>query len=127
MTPKLTAEQRAALIERGSPLAIEDEETHRVYFLVDPAMLESMREESDMAAIRQGIADAEAGRTMSLDDAMHRVEASLKARFSASNTAFVLPKRRSVKSKKQPRGGLNGDHSSRRFAGLASSASISKL
>jgi predicted transcriptional regulator len=82
MTPKLTAEQRAALIERGPPLAIEDEETHRVYFLVDPAMFESMREESDMAAIRQGIADAEAGRTMSLEDAMHRVEASLKARFS---------------------------------------------
>jgi predicted transcriptional regulator len=82
MTLKLTAEQRAALIERGSPVAVEDEQTRRVYFIVDPAMLDSLWEAADMAALRTGIADAEAGRTTPLDEAMQRVEANLKARFS---------------------------------------------
>jgi len=82
MTPKLTAEQRAALLERGSPIAIEDEQTRRVYFLVDPAMLDSLWEAADMVALREGIADAEAGRTTPLDAAMHRIEFNLKARFS---------------------------------------------
>ncbi len=64
MTPKLSAEQRAAILERGSPIAVEDVVTRRVYFLVDSAMLDSLWEAADMAALREGIADAEAGRTM---------------------------------------------------------------
>jgi predicted transcriptional regulator len=82
MTPKLTAEQREALIERGAPVAVEDEENHRVYFLVDPAMFNSLRSEAEMAALLAGIADAEAGRSVPLDEAVERIEARLKARFS---------------------------------------------
>ncbi len=62
-------------------MAVEDEETRRVYFLVDPAMLESLCEQTDMAAILQGVADAEAGRVRPLDDAMRDIEARLRARF----------------------------------------------
>lgn len=83
MTPKLTAEQRAALDERGAPVAVEDAETHRVYFLVDPAMLDSLQEEADLAALRRGAADAEAGRTAPLDEVVRRIEADLRARFPA--------------------------------------------
>lgn len=80
MTPKLTDEQRAALLERGAPIAVEDSETHRMYFLVDPSMLDALQEEADLAAVRRGIADAEAGRTMPLDEAMRRIEENLRAR-----------------------------------------------
>ena len=82
MTPKLTAEQRAALIERGAPVAVEDAETHRTYFLVDSAMLDVLQSEADLAAVRQGVADAESGRTLALDEAMRQIESSLRARFS---------------------------------------------
>ena len=45
-------------------------------------MLNSLQEEADMAALRQGVADAEAGRMLPLDEAMQKIEANLKARFS---------------------------------------------
>jgi predicted transcriptional regulator len=83
MTPKLTAEQREALIERGAPVAVQDEENHRVYFLVDPVMFDALRNEADIAALLAGIADADAGRTAPLDEATQRIEARLRARFSA--------------------------------------------
>ena len=82
MTPKLTAEQREALVERGGPVAVQDEQTDRIYFLVDSTMLDSLQAQADMAALRQGIADANAGRMLPLDDAFQRIEANLRARFS---------------------------------------------
>jgi hypothetical protein len=81
MTPKLTSEQRDALNQQGSPLVIEDDETRRFYFLVDPAMLESLREQSDIAAILQGISDADSGKVQPLDDAIRQIEIRLRARF----------------------------------------------
>ena len=71
------------LIERGAPIAVEDEESHRVYFLVDPTMFDSLRSEADMTALLAGIADADAGRTAPLDEATQRIEARLKARFAS--------------------------------------------
>jgi hypothetical protein len=35
MTPKLTPEQREALDRSGGPVLVEDDETHRLSFLVD--------------------------------------------------------------------------------------------
>jgi len=81
MTPKLTVEQKAALDERGSPVAVEDAETHQVYFLVDSAMLDALRDDADLAAIRRGATDADAGRLVPLDEAMRKIEANLRARF----------------------------------------------
>ena len=80
MTAKLTPEQREALSRQGSPLVIEDEQTQRIYFLIDPAMLESLREQADMAAILQGVADAESGRIQPLDEAFKQIEDGLRAR-----------------------------------------------
>ena len=73
----------AALSKRGSPVAVEDDETHRVYLLVDSAMFDSLQEQADMAALLNGIADADAGRTLPLDEAIQRIKANLRARFSA--------------------------------------------
>ena len=50
MLPKLTAEQREALRERDGPVAVEDEQTHQVYFIVDKSTLEGIRKEQDIAA-----------------------------------------------------------------------------
>ncbi|MBS0264130.1 MAG: hypothetical protein JSS02_19495 [Planctomycetes bacterium] len=81
MIPKLTAEQRDALNHQGCPIVIEDEQTRRVYFLVDPAMLNSLSEQADMAAVLQGVSDAESGRVQPLDEAIHDIESRLRARF----------------------------------------------
>jgi len=83
MAPKLSDEQRAVLVERGTPIAVEDDQNHRVYLLIDPVMFDSLQQQADMAALRQGIADAESGRTLPLDEAMQQIEANLRARFSA--------------------------------------------
>ncbi|MBL9084984.1 MAG: hypothetical protein JNK76_24485 [Planctomycetales bacterium] len=77
MTPKLTPEQRYALDHSDGPVPVEDEKTNRVYFLVDESRFASMQQQEDLAAIREGIADAAAGRVSSLDDAMARVRESI--------------------------------------------------
>lgn len=82
MIPKLTPEQREALHLHGSPIAVEDQETQRVYFLVDSTMLESIREQGDVAAILAGIDDAESGRVEPLDRAIQKIEEQLRTRFA---------------------------------------------
>jgi len=77
MTPKLTPEQSAALRQSDGPMPIEDEQTSRLYFLVDAAAWESFRRQQDLAAIREGIADMEAGRVAPLDEVMARIRTSL--------------------------------------------------
>lgn len=83
MTPKLTNEQRDALQRLGSPVATEAEKTRRVYFLVDSAMLESLRGQADMAAILQGLADAETGILHPLDESIQGIERRLRDRFGS--------------------------------------------
>jgi predicted transcriptional regulator len=79
MTPKLTVEQRDALKQQGSPLPVEDEQTHQVYFLVDKVTLES----ADRDAIRRGIADMEAGRVLTLEELDARIQRRIRAAKSA--------------------------------------------
>jgi predicted transcriptional regulator len=78
MSPKLTPEQREALDHSNGPVRVEDEQTHRVYYLVDEPTLNSLRQQEDLAAIREGIADMEAGRVAPLDEVMSRIRASLR-------------------------------------------------
>jgi hypothetical protein len=73
MTPKITPEQREALDRSDGPVPVEDEQTHRVYFLVDPLTLDTLRQQEDLAAIRDGIADAEAGRVITLEELDTRI------------------------------------------------------
>jgi len=75
MTPKLTAEQRAALRASPGPILVEDEETHATYYLVESKVVEALQRERDLAAVREGLADVRAGRTISLDQLDARVRA----------------------------------------------------
>ena len=77
MTPKLTAEQCEALDRADGPVPVEDDRTHRLYFLVDAETLRSIERQHDIAAIRSGIADMEAGRVLSLDE----LDARIRPRF----------------------------------------------
>lgn len=77
MTPKLTPEQREALDRSNGPVAVEDEQTHRVYFLIDESTFATLRQKEDLAAIREGIADMEAGRVVTLEQLDARIRARL--------------------------------------------------
>ena len=77
MMPKLTAEQRAALSGHLGPLPIEDEQTQRVFFLLDQVTLDNLQREAGRAAIRDGIADMEAGRLLTLEQLDARIRAKL--------------------------------------------------
>jgi predicted transcriptional regulator len=79
MTPKLTTEQREALDRGNGPLLIEDDQTNRQYYLVDAATFRSLQQQEDLAAIREGIADMEAGRVVTLDELDARIRARLAA------------------------------------------------
>lgn len=77
MTPKLTPEQREAIHRSYGPVRVVDDETHAVYYLVDASTLSTMEKEEDAAAIRDGIADMEAGRVASLEEVDRRIRSDL--------------------------------------------------
>lgn len=83
MTPKLTHEQREALKQGGGPVPVEDDQTHEVYFLVDKVTLDTLRQDADREAIRQGIADMEAGRVVTLEELDARIQAKIRRPLSA--------------------------------------------
>ncbi len=80
MVPKLTAEQREALSRSNGPVAVEDGETNRVYFLVDASTIRALEQQTDGTAIRGGIADMEAGRLLTLEELDARIRARLGAK-----------------------------------------------
>jgi hypothetical protein len=77
MTPKLTAEQREALGHSNGLVPVEDDQTNRLYFLVDPKTLEALKRQEDLAAIQAGIDDMEAGRVISLEELDSRIRSRL--------------------------------------------------
>ena len=83
MTLELTNEQRDAIKRDPCPVPVEDEQTHEVYFLVDKATLETLRQDADRQAIREGIADMEAGRVVTLEELDARIQARLRRPLSA--------------------------------------------
>lgn len=68
MHPKLTDEQREAIHQASGPVPVEDELTGQLYFLIDRAMLDRLRQEAVREAVRKGLADTEAGRLLTLDN-----------------------------------------------------------
>jgi predicted transcriptional regulator len=80
MTPKLTPEQRAALDRSDGPVLVEDDQRNRVYFLVDESTFNKVQQQEDLAAIREGIADMEAGRIVTMED----LDARIRARLGSS-------------------------------------------
>lgn len=77
MTPKLTSEQREALDHSAGPIRVEDDQRRRAYFLVDEETFTNLQRCDDLAAIRQGIADMEAARVVSLEELDARIRARL--------------------------------------------------
>jgi len=79
MTPKLTREQCEALDRSDGPLAVENERTHRVYYVVDEPTLSSLQHEEELAAIRDGVAAMQAGRIVTLEE----LDARIRGRFGS--------------------------------------------
>jgi predicted transcriptional regulator len=77
MTLKLSPEQLEAIDQSDGPVSVEDERTHRRYFLVDEARYAILQQKEDVAAIREGIEDMEAGRVAPLDEVVARIRKSL--------------------------------------------------
>lgn len=77
MTPKLTPEQCEALDHSDGPLPIEDERTNRLYYVVDEPTIAKLQQQEDVIAIRNGIADMEAGRVVTLGELDARIRARL--------------------------------------------------
>jgi hypothetical protein len=74
MTPKITDEQRQAILSgQGQPVDVEDEQTRARYVLVDQEThqraVAALRQQEDMAAIQQGIEAAAEGRESTLEEA----------------------------------------------------------
>ena len=82
MTPKLTEDQRRALLERpDGPVPVEDEHTHREYVIVDKRVhqqaMQALREQEDLAAIQGGIEDLEDGRIIPFEE----IDAKIRKRL----------------------------------------------
>jgi predicted transcriptional regulator len=68
MISYLTPEQAAALQAGGnSPMQIVDPTTRRVYYVIDSGLLAELERRSDLDAICDGVADMQAGRSVSID------------------------------------------------------------
>ena len=83
MMPRLTSEQLEALDNSDGPVPVKDERTNRLYFLVDEATFRLLQQQEDVAAIREGIADMENGRLVTLDELDARIRARLALRSKA--------------------------------------------
>ena len=82
MMPKLSEDLRQALHDRpGGPITVEDEQTHQHYVLVDRALhdraMQALRQQEDLAAIRAGIDDMEAGNVVTFEEVDARIRAKL--------------------------------------------------
>ena len=70
MIAKLTDELRNALEQQPErPLEIEDEQTNNVYVLLDANLFYQLLQKEDVASIRRGIEQMEAGQGRPLADA----------------------------------------------------------
>ncbi len=82
MTPKLTDEMRQAIEARkGEPVLVEDEQTHRIYVIVDSEThqraMRALKRQEDHAAIQAGIDDMEAGRVIPLEEVDRQIRNEL--------------------------------------------------
>lgn len=89
MNTKLTPEQAEALHQNGDELTVVDPTTNRIYVVVDQSILAraqavlQRQQEDDLAAIREGVADMEAGRTLSAEEAHDQISRELHSKFGS--------------------------------------------
>lgn len=85
MTPKLTPELSNAFHSNGNqPTPVVDPVDNQVYFLVTQATLDKALQTDDEDAIRSGIADMEAGRHFSLDEARAELDQRQRDRLPSN-------------------------------------------
>ena len=82
MLLKLSDDLRQAIRDQaGGPVTVEDEQSQTVYVLVDSRMheeaMQALREREDLAAIRSGIDDMEAGHVVPFEEVDARIRSSL--------------------------------------------------
>lgn len=88
MTPKISTELANALQASKGELEFIDPATNRTYVVVEQAVLARAKavlereEQNDLAAIKRGLEDVEAGRTMSVDEAFDSIRELFDARQS---------------------------------------------
>lgn len=83
MISYLTSEQASALHASGNaPMQIVDPTTRRVYYVIDSGLLAELERRSDLDAIREGVADMHAGRSVPIDQARTTDRATLLERFA---------------------------------------------
>ena len=83
MISYLTPEQVSALQAGGNaPMQIVDPTTRRVYYVIDSGLLAELERRSDLDAIREGVADMRAGRSVPIDQARTTDRAVLVERFA---------------------------------------------
>ncbi len=87
MTPKLTAEQLSVLHASGDqPMPVVDPMTNHIYLVVDPSKpdeaIEALRQSEDMLAIREGLAQMEAGEGTPVAESFDRIRDNLHAKYS---------------------------------------------
>jgi predicted transcriptional regulator len=83
MITYLTPDQASALQAGGNaPMQIVDPTTRRVYYVIDSGLLAEMERRSDLDAIREGVADMQAGRSVPIDQARTTDRAMLVERFA---------------------------------------------
>jgi predicted transcriptional regulator len=84
---KLTQEQRDAIRQHGGPVEVEDDETQKVYVIVDADLhnraTQALKEHETRRAIRAGLDDLEAGRVIPFAE----VDARLRKRLGLPDRA----------------------------------------
>lgn len=87
MSMKLTQEQRDAIRQNGGPVEVEDDETQKVYVIVDVDLhkraTQALQEHETRRAIRSGLDDLEAGRVIPFAE----VDARLRKRLGLPERA----------------------------------------
>ena len=81
MSPKFTKEMTDALHANSGDVRVVDPSTQQVYILVDDEThqraMEALRQQQDIEAIQAGLADMEAGRSMTIEESKRRTEEAL--------------------------------------------------
>ena len=82
MTPRLTNEQRDALHRRTGPVRVEDDQTQKVFFIVDEDLheraMQALEEQETLRGIQAGIRDMEAGRVVPFAEVDARLRKQLR-------------------------------------------------
>ncbi len=83
MISYLTPEQASALHAGGNtPMQIVDPPTRRVYYVIDSDFLAELERRANLDAIRERIADMQAGRSLPMNQARTADRAKIIERFA---------------------------------------------